>query len=53
MPAERIGPPGEAQRGTAARPGTDVILPGTDAMERTLATSLSTITDSMKVSMAG
>lgn len=53
VPAERNGPPGEAQRGTAARPGTDVILPGTDEMERTLATSLSTITDSMKVSMAG
>ena len=29
-----------------------MILPGTDEMERTLATSLSTITDSMKVRMA-
>ena len=50
---QRIGPPGEAQRGTAARPGTDVVLPGTNEMERSLAASLSTITDSMKVRLAG
>ena len=42
-----------ARHSAAQQRGTDVILPGTDEMERTLATSLSTITDSMKVRVSG
>lgn len=42
-PAERIGSPGEAQLGTAARPGVDVTLPEADDMARDLAANIAAI----------
>lgn len=48
-PAERIGPAGEAQLGTAARPGQEVVLPGTGDMQSALSVAVSTITPSLIV----
>jgi len=48
-PAEPIGPVGQAPLGTAGRPGSEVTLPGNEEMEQTMATNISTITQSLRV----
>lgn len=48
-PAEHTGPAGKAQQGTAARPGQDIVLPGTAEMKKMLDMTVSAITPNLKV----